>query len=343
MAFERTWLSPRLGRVSGVSSGAILAGFLGAQWKELKFNSSGTACNFVDEIVRPIRQFSVLTLDSLNLWFALKIWISLFWKIDTSQAQFLVEQLDTYLFGRATLQDLPDEPDFVFSAANVQHASLFRFGKAYLGSRSVGYIRNPSISLATAVASSAAMPLKLSPIKLKFRMEQWSEIGEVGRRDMRYLTDIKLVDGSIQDNLGLEAVWRRHRMVLVSDGTRGDVDHPAGYNNWAEGIDRWLNLSETQLLNLHRRQILDAFRTGQKLGAYWSVHSILSEVTDAKTVPPELSNAHELAQIPTRFAALSDSVQERLINWGYAVCAAALRKHMREESVEMCFPFPVKR
>ena len=35
----------------------------------------------------------------------------------------------------------------------------------------------------------------------------------------------------------------------------------------------------------------------------------------------------ELAKIPTRLKQLDAAVQERLIDWGYAICDAALRKH----------------
>jgi NTE family protein len=34
-----------------------------------------------------------------------------------------------------------------------------------------------------------------------------------------------------------------------------------------------------------------------------------------------------LAAIPTRFKRLSPELQERLINWGYAVCDTAIRRH----------------
>lgn len=40
-----------------------------------------------------------------------------------------------------------------------------------------------------------------------------------------------------------------------------------------------------------------------------------------------LSRTHELAKTPTRLRRMDVNRQERLINWGYAVCDAALRKH----------------
>ena len=48
-----------------------------------------------------------------------------------------------------------------------------------------------------------------------------------------------------------------------------------------------------------------------------------------------------LAEIPTRLDGLPDELQERLINWGYAVGDAGLRKHLDEAARRRPgFPYP---
>jgi NTE family protein len=47
----------------------------------------------------------------------------------------------------------------------------------------------------------------------------------------------------------------------------------------------------------------------------------------------------ELASLPTRLKAMEDEMQERLINWGYAVCDAALRKHVDAGLAVGRFPY----
>jgi NTE family protein len=48
-----------------------------------------------------------------------------------------------------------------------------------------------------------------------------------------------------------------------------------------------------------------------------------------------------LAETPTRLKRLDDTRQERLINWGYAVCDAALRKHVKPGLARPAdFPYP---
>ena len=50
----------------------------------------------------------------------------------------------------------------------------------------------------------------------------------------------------------------------------------------------------------------------------------------------------QLAELPTRLKRMDDATQERLINWGYAVCDAALRKHVVAADIQpkAAFPYP---
>ena len=49
----------------------------------------------------------------------------------------------------------------------------------------------------------------------------------------------------------------------------------------------------------------------------------------------------ELAETPTRRKRLEPAYQERLINWGYAICDAALRKHVNPGlPTPEGFPYP---
>jgi NTE family protein len=45
----------------------------------------------------------------------------------------------------------------------------------------------------------------------------------------------------------------------------------------------------------------------------------------------------------TRLKRLDSVVQERLINWGYAVCDAAMRTHVLLGAAAPAFPYPASR
>jgi NTE family protein len=51
-----------------------------------------------------------------------------------------------------------------------------------------------------------------------------------------------------------------------------------------------------------------------------------------------------LAETPTRLKAMPAVLQEQLINWGYAVCDAALRAHVNPAIARPGdFPYPAAR
>ena len=76
-------------------------------------------------------------------------------------------------------------------------------------------------------------------------------------------------------------------------------------------------------------------------GAYWGIRTDIADygLSDALNCP--LERTTQLAELPTRLKRIDERTQERLINWGYAVCDAALRKHL-EPTLKPgpVFPYP---
>src|SRR5262249_42145882 len=122
-----------------------------------------------------------------------------------------------YLYGKATLQDLPDSPRFVFNATNVQSGVLMRFGKRYAWDYRVGKIDKPAIELARVVAASSAFPPVLSPCTLHLSESAFVPNTGTDLQRRPFTTEMVLTDGGVYDNLGLETVWKRYDTVLVSD------------------------------------------------------------------------------------------------------------------------------
>jgi NTE family protein len=55
---------PRLGRISSVSAGSVVAGVLAQRWSRLSFDDSGVSHDFVPQVVRPIRHLAERTIDA---------------------------------------------------------------------------------------------------------------------------------------------------------------------------------------------------------------------------------------------------------------------------------------
>jgi NTE family protein len=87
--------------------------------------------------------------------------------------------------------------------------------------------------------------------------------------------------------------------------------------------------------------VIDSFKEGKRTGAYWGIRTDIANYQLHNTLPCPLARTLALAEIPTRLKRLDDATQERLINWGYAVCDGALRKHVDPAlAAPLRFPYP---
>ena len=325
---------PRLGRISSVSGGSIAAGVLALAWEDLNFDTAGVSDQFVDLVEKPIRQLAEHTIDipSVAVGAALP---------GQSIADRLTAAYRKRLFGEATLQQLPESPVFVINATNLGSGALLRFTRAYLADWRVGRIDAPEIELARAVACSSAFPPVLSPSRLGLEDANW--IGEEGN-DLAIAAqrdELALTDGGVYDNLGIETAWKRCKTVLVSDagGQMKPDDDPEG--DWARGMVRVLKVVDNQVRALRKRQVIEGFKRGDRTGLYLGIRSDIGDYHLADSLPAPHDQTLALAEISTRLAELDAADQERLINWGYAICDTALRRHLEPGATRPeDFPYP---
>ncbi|MDP6634308.1 MAG: patatin-like phospholipase family protein, partial [Phycisphaerae bacterium] len=245
-----------------------------------------------------------------------------------------------HLFKGKSLQDLPTDqagPRFVINATNVQTGVLWRFSRPYMADYLVGQIMNPDVPLAQAVAASSAFPPLLSPVILKVNPEEFepSTLGPFGEKGGAFTRRIVLTDGGVYDNLGLETAFKRYRTLLVSNAGGQMTGRPRPRRNWLSHTYRIFNIVDNQVRSLRKRQLLDSYTTEatsrKRLGAYWSIRSNIADYGLQDTLPCPQSDALRLAATPTRLKKLDESLQRQLINWGYAICDAAIRRYWDPE------------
>jgi NTE family protein len=233
-----------------------------------------------------------------------------------------------YLFAGSTLQDLPDQPRFVINATNVQSGVLWRFSKPYMWDYRVGKVKNPSVPLARAVAASSAFPPVLSPFELRLDPDGFIPKTRMDLQREPFTSRIILTDGGVHDNLGLETAWKRYEKILVSDDGGQFEPEEEPKSDWARHSYRVLMLIDNQVSALRKRQLIDAYLSGVRSGAYWGIRTNISDYGLANPLPCPVEQTVKLAETPTRLKRLDGALQERLINWGYAVCDATLRRHV---------------
>jgi NTE family protein len=342
---ELRWLR-RLNRISSVSGGSITAGTLALAWPKLNFDANNIARRFEAELVVPIRTLATTTLDTPAV-------IGGILSTD-SIAEKVAHAYDETLFHGQTLQDLPDEaadlaPRFVINASNVQSGALFRFSKPYIWDWRVGKVENPTLRLSLAVAASSAFPPVLSPLRLHFEESDFTPGTGADLQRKPFTTEPVLTDGGVYDNLGLETAWKRYRTILVSDAGGKIAPDPDPETDWLRHTKRVLELVDNQVRSLRKRQVLAALQLPRDAGSAWrdgAYFGIRTDITHyglADALPCPHDKTMQLAAESTRLARIDDRTQERIINWGYAACDAAMRRWVIAGATVSAPKFPYER
>ena len=330
----------RLVRVSSVSGGSITAGILALNWKSLTFDAANVATNLDQLVVSPIRKLAGITVD---------VGAIICGKLVPGRtvSANVAASYRKHLFGNATLQNIPADsegPRFVINATSLQSKVLWRFSKPFMGDYRVGLIRNPQMDLATAVAASSAFPPLLSPARLKLNPADFDPTTAPTKDSLQfepYTSDVRLTDGGVYDNLGLETVWKSCDTVLVSDGGGGTDDEPRPASEWVAQAYRVLNLIDNQVRSLRKRQTIASYQMGLRRGTYWGIRTNILDYELPNVLPCPFEQTLILANTATRLKRLPSILQERLINWGYAVTDAAIRRHVVPTAPPpVSFPYP---
>ncbi|HEX8221856.1 MAG TPA: patatin-like phospholipase family protein [Chloroflexia bacterium] len=332
---------PRLKRVSSVSGGSITAAALGLAWGRLDFDESGRARRFNKEVAIPLRNLAGKTID------VQAVLRGLFGPGTINDA--LARQYGKHLYGHKTLQHLPGDaegPRFVINATNVQSGALWRFSRPYAQDWRVGQVRDPGFEVAVAVAASSALPPYLSPAVLHIPASAYSEVAGTDLHYAPFTTRVVLTDGGVSDCLGIETAWKRFSTILVSDGGGKISPEKKPHRLWPSHTLRVLAMMDDQRRSRRKMQVMSSFtrahdQIGHRYGAYWSTRSDIKEYGLPDSLECPLSHTARLADLPSRLSRLGPRVQEQLVNWGYAVCDAALRRYVDPAlPAPQDFPYP---
>lgn len=320
----------KMDRISSVSGGSITAAVLAMAWDRLQVSSPRQEI-FTEHVVRPIRRMAGETIDAWNIIKGITL--------PGTISDYIQGSYRELLFGDATLQDLPDSPRFVINATNVQSGVLWRFSKKYMRDYRVGEVKNPTIKLAAAVAASSAFPPVLSPMIMELDPASFTPNSGQDLQYEPYTRRVVLSDGGVYDNLGLETAWKHYDTILVSDAGGKMQPEETPKEDWARHAIRILDVVDNQVRSLRKRQLIQSYLDNTRKGAYWGIRTDIADYKLQNPLPCPHNRTMELAAVPTRLKNMDRTLQERLVNWGYAVCDAALRKHLDQAIPQGRFPY----
>jgi len=225
----------------------------------------------------------------------------------------------------AKLASLPERPRFVFCATDLCYGVNFVFERARVGDYRLGYLSPPpdDWDVARAVAASSCFPPIFNPLPLDVPVASFKR----GRHRIDD-ADVRLSDGGLYDNLGLEPVWKTHRTVLVSDG--GAVFTSVTDSGLLARIGRYVDIVGQQALALRKRWLISNFLGGTMDGAYWGIGSAAGNYPSGGPGYSKALATEVIACVRTDLDAFSPAEAAVLENHGYAVAAAAVKAHLSE-------------
>jgi NTE family protein len=120
---------------------------------------------------------------------------------------------------------------------------------------------------------------------------------------------VKLADGGIYDNQGLQRVVGKCRTVLISDGGSPFDRQENPSNFWPLLLMRTLFIMDSQVHALRRRIAFGA-----------DSHCVLWSIDKG----PDAAMAEQMAAVGTQLRPFDPGINEKLLQWGAACCSHAL-------------------
>ena len=314
----------RLDVVSSVSGGSIVAAHLATRlgtWPA----PGAVVADWEERVAGPLRRFVRHDLRTGAILHRLLPWN---WLRSSAGIMALTARYARRLTD-LTLGDLPERPRLVLCATDMATGVNWEFGRDRVGDYQVGYVTPPPTDwpLARAVAASSCFPPVFNPMPIRLPAEAYrgGTLRSGPERD-RAVSDLRLTDGGVYDNLALEPVWKSCETVLVSDGGSAlPVEADQGLF-WRLG--RYTGIIQEQGTALRKRWLISNFISGALSGTYWGIGSAAAKYD----LPAETGYSADLvdgviARVRTDLDAFSEGEIAVLENHGYLLAAAAIARH----------------
>lgn len=343
---NETGVLSRVTTISSVSGGSILAAHLAATIGEA-WPSEKTAYGSWQEVEDAFRAFCRRNIRRTPLLIGLLPWN---WGRPATAVRQLINAYRQHL-NSATLAALPERPRFIFCAADLTYGVNWIFSRDRVGSWRAGYMTGADVDLdvATAVGASSCFPPVFNPLPIGIAPERLADGDDrADGRDER-IRGLRLTDGGVYDNMGLEPVWKHHRYVLVSEG--GSTFDAQGDQGLWWRLNRYVEVMGNQVGALRKRWLIASFLDTDPDrsmdGTYWGIGSHTSNYAREGEPPvqgyPEDLVDGIISEVRTDLDRFSDAEMKVLINHGYIMAEAATKRwtpELRTSATAFSPPYP---
>ena len=306
-----------------VSGGSIIAAHLASRL--ITLNKSFKDMSFETDIAEPFRAFAshdIRTGPVLKRFLLPWNWPRRSTQVKALEKNY-IKRLTTLSLGR-----LPERPRFVFCATDLACGVNWEFSRGRIGDYQLGYqTPPPDWPVAKAVAASSCFPPVFDPMSLKYTPNPNSHhamTDETLRRKL--ISSLRLSDGGVYDNLGLEPAWKNHAFVLASDGGAPFRIEPT--TSIIKQWKRYFGIAGNQCEGLRKRWLIANFKEHILDGTYWGIGSAVERYDPSIDSPYSKELASQvISNIRTDMDGFSKAEIEILENHGYLLADAAVRTH----------------
>ena len=329
--------------VSSVSGGSIMAAALAHAMIESPPQPGERLANF-DAMAKQVHDLTSCNLRRRILFERLE---------PTNWHHSLAELVAKELTKRVTdkpLSALPTAPDFAFCATDMAFGVNWEYTRLRAGDFQAGYsTRSPgSIPIAHAAAASACFPPVFEPIDTMVPATELTGGDATGPDADHCRTRIRLTDGGVYDNMGLEPLWKSVKILLVCDAG-GEFEYTADRGTISD-IKRYPDIIGNQARALRKRWLMASFTSGNAgpggapglEGTYWATGSYRAKFDPADTSGYSADIANLIAHIRTDLDDFSPGETAALENHGYLMADVAIKVWVPSlyKPVPVIVPYP---
>lgn len=271
-------------RITSVSGGSLCIGLIYSH-NNYKWPTSE---EFLNNVLPKIK--NVILKKNIQNIALRKLILSPWWW--NKKVNLLAKVMQKYWGITGKITDLAMNPSWYINCTTFETGKRFRFSQKNMGDYQIGYVENPDIFLADAIASSAGFPIFIGPYKLRVDKYLWEKSYYSKEESLPKDKFLHLWDGGVYDNLGLESVYKMNNCGCLSEGINYliviNASGNAGYkkrksNFSSKNLKRLLDIAMDQVGALRNRSVMDYIKRTQN-GMYLKIGNSAEVITKASGV-----------------------------------------------------------
>ena len=307
---------PRLTTISCVSGGSIFAAHLAYRFRNGWPNAVIPDDEWTGDIAEP---FWKITNRDIRTWpFLVRFlnprnWFRPHATVESLRKQYIKNLLEG---SDIPLTNLIEQPRFVFCATDMVFDVNWEASRERVGDFQAGYNAPPKPlwTLARSVAASSCFPPIFPPAMTYLSPSEMKKGAYRGTDRDKKIRQLRLTDGGVYDNLGIEPV-SHDKNLLVSDGG-GTMEFSLVSLPWSR-LARYPALLQNAIGKLRKTSLMRDITSGVKNGTYWGI----SAGSDLGGIFPTEDQAARIAAIRTDMNRFTRAEFAILENHGYLAAA----------------------